>query len=123
MKKYGGELSFFVNLPPNETNANWRSWSADSNYQKYVNKFCTDVLSKITDGPKILSSDVYPFVQRQEMGDKHFLKSTWFAENCDMMIVYIKRDYGGAYKCYKHAQELGVPIMNIADNIKNNYGK
>ena len=30
-----------------------------------------------------------------------------------------KRDYGGAYKCYKHAQELGVPIMNIADNIKN----
>ena len=36
-----------------------------------------------------------------------------------MMIVYIKRDYGGAYKCYKHAQELGVPIMNIADNIKN----
>ncbi len=36
-----------------------------------------------------------------------------------MMIVYIKRDYGGAYKCYKYAQELGVPIMNIADNIKN----
>lgn len=33
------------------------------------------------------------------------------------MVVYIKRDYGGAYKCYKHAQELGVPI--IADNIKN----
>ena len=32
-----------------------------------------------------------------------------------MMIVYIKRDYGGAYKCYKYAQELGVPIMNIAD--------
>ena len=31
----------------------------------------------------------------------------------------IKRDYGGAYKCYKYAQELGVPIMNIADNIKN----
>lgn len=36
-----------------------------------------------------------------------------------MMIVYIKRDYGGAYKCYKYAQKLGVPIMNIADNIKN----
>ena len=45
-------------------------------------------------------------------------RNKWLAENCDMMIVYIKRDYGGAYKCYKHAQELGVPIMNIADNIK-----
>ena len=31
----------------------------------------------------------------------------------------VKRDYDGAYKCYKYAQELGVPIMNIADNIKN----
>ena len=50
-------------------------------------------------------------------------RNKWLAENCDMMIVYIKRDYGGAYKCYKYAQELGVPIMNIADNIKNNYGK
>ena len=40
-----------------------------------------------------------------------------------MMIVYIKRDYGGAYKCYKYAQELGVPIMNIADNIKIRSGK
>lgn len=43
-------------------------------------------------------------------------RNKWLAENCDMMIVYIKRDYGGAYKCYKYAQELGVPIMNIADN-------
>lgn len=46
-------------------------------------------------------------------------RNKWLAENCDMMIVYIKRDYGGAYKCYKYAQKLGVPIMNIADNIKN----
>lgn len=35
-----------------------------------------------------------------------------------MMIVYIKRDYGGTYKYYKYTQKLGVPIMNIADNIK-----
>ena len=42
-------------------------------------------------------------------------RNKWLAENCDMMIVYIKRDYGGAYKCYKYAQEIGVPIMNIAD--------
>lgn len=35
-------------------------------------------------------------------------RNKWLAENCDMMIVYIKRDYGGAYKCYKYAQELGI---------------
>ena len=46
-------------------------------------------------------------------------RNKWLAENCDMMIVYIKRDYGGAYKCYKYTQKLGVPIINIADNIKN----
>lgn len=46
------------------------------------------------------------------------LRSKTLAENCDMMVVYIKRDYGGAYKCYKHAQELGVQIMNIAEWIE-----
>lgn len=54
-------------------------------------------------------------VDRLTLGERN----KWLAENCDMMIVYIKRDYGGAYKCYKYAQELGVPIMNVADNIKN----
>lgn len=46
-------------------------------------------------------------------------RNKWLVENCDMLIVYIKRDYGGAYKCYKYAQKLGVSIINIADNIKN----
>lgn len=105
MKKYGGELSFFVNLPPNETNANWRPWSADSNYQKYVNKFCTDVLSKITDGPKILSSDVYPFVQRQGMGDKHFLKSTWLA--CVEQIALSAREIGADTHFFIQAATMG----------------
>ena len=45
-------------------------------------------------------------------------RNKWLTENCDMMIVYIKRDYVGAYKCYKYTRKLGVPIMNIADNIK-----
>ena len=71
-----------------------------------------------------LVSDIRRFFQKTglELTTYRFCsigeRNKWLAENCDMMIVYIKRDYGGAYKCYKYAQELGVPIMNIADNIK-----
>lgn len=105
MKDYGGELSFFINLPPNETNPNWKPWPADSNYQGYVNKFCTDVLSKITDGPKILSSDVYPFVQRQGMGDKYFLKSTWLA--CVEQIALSAREIGADTHFFIQAATMG----------------
>ena len=71
---------------------------------------------------------LYDLYEKGELRKCHYKaaiweRNKWLAENCDMMIVYIKRDYGGAYKCYKYAKELGVPIMNIADNIKNNYGK
>lgn len=105
MQQYGGDLSFFINLPPNETNANWKPWPAGSNYQEYVNKFCTDVLSKITQGPKILSSDVYPFVQRQGMGDQYFLKSTWLA--CVEQIALSAREIGADTHFFIQAATMG----------------
>ena len=46
-------------------------------------------------------------------------RNRWLAENCDLMIIYIERENGGAYKCYKYARELGVQIVNIADKIHN----
>ena len=45
--------------------------------------------------------------------------NAFLEENGITKVRLIKEGYGGAYKCYKYAQELGVPIMNIADNIKN----
>ena len=45
-------------------------------------------------------------------------RNRWLAENCDLMIGYIKRESGGAYKCFSYARERGVLLINIAEQIE-----
>ena len=45
-------------------------------------------------------------------------RNRWLAENCDLMIGYIKRASGGAYKCFSYARERGVLLINIAEQIE-----
>ena len=45
-------------------------------------------------------------------------RNKWLAENCDLMIGYVKRESGGAYKCFCYAKECGALTMNIADRFK-----
>lgn len=45
-------------------------------------------------------------------------RNEWLAENCDLMIGYVKRERGGAYKCFRYARERGVSLMNIANQIE-----
>ncbi len=42
-------------------------------------------------------------------------RNEWLADNCDLMIAYVKRTEGGAYKCYHRAENRGVPILNLAE--------
>ena len=41
-------------------------------------------------------------------------RNKYMAESADIVIVYIKRDYGGAYQAYKHALKENKRIFNIA---------
>lgn len=45
-------------------------------------------------------------------------RNRWLAENCDLMIGYIKRESGGAYKSFSYARERGVLLINIAEQIE-----
>ena len=45
-------------------------------------------------------------------------RNRWLAENCDLMIGYIKRESGGAYKCFSYTRERGVLLINIAEQIE-----
>ena len=45
-------------------------------------------------------------------------RNRWLAENCDLMIGYIKRESGGAYRCFSYARERGVLLINIAEQIE-----
>ena len=74
MEKYGDDLLFFVNLNPSETAPGWHPWSEDKTYEEYVDEFYDTVLSKITEGTKMISSDYYPL---QVNSGVQSIKSGW----------------------------------------------
>ena len=41
-------------------------------------------------------------------------RNSWMAENCDIVICYVKYSYGGAYKAVKYASRKGKRIINIS---------
>ena len=43
-------------------------------------------------------------------------RNEWFANNSDLLIVYVLRDKGGAANCLKTAEKQKILTVNIADN-------
>ena len=41
------------------------------------------------------------------------LKNRWMIENSDLIIVYVKRDKGGAYTAMKYAEKLNKKVINL----------
>ena len=42
-------------------------------------------------------------------------RNQWMAENCDIIITYVYRNFGGAYDAKKYAAKLGNVIIEIND--------
>lgn len=103
IKTYGDRLDFFINLAPNETTDYWQPWDKSSSHRQYVEKFCAEVLSKITKGKKILSCDVYPFVGKKS-GERR-IKSTWLP--CVENIAVNARKYGAESHFFIQSAEFG----------------
>ena len=40
-------------------------------------------------------------------------RNKWMVENCDLLICFVERDSGGAYKAMQHASKLGIKILNL----------
>ncbi|MDR3319099.1 MAG: hypothetical protein LBS99_06630 [Clostridiales bacterium] len=72
MTRYGDKLMFYANLLPNDAT----SYFGGLTFEEHVNKYCSDVLGKLTSGTKMLSCDIYPLVYKSGV---HSLKSTWLA--------------------------------------------
>ena len=41
-------------------------------------------------------------------------RNEWMVEQADLVICYIERESGGAYKAVKYAEKLGKTVVNIA---------
>lgn len=40
-------------------------------------------------------------------------RNRWMIEKCDLVVCYVKREYGGAYNALKYAKKLGKNIINL----------
>ncbi len=41
-------------------------------------------------------------------------RNRWIIQNCDMVIAYVRHEYGGAYQAYRSAVKRGIPVINLA---------
>lgn len=39
----------------------------------------------------------------------------WMAEQADLILCYIERESGGAYKAVQYAKKLGKEVINLAE--------
>lgn len=42
-------------------------------------------------------------------------RNRWMVQQCDLVICYVERSFGGAYAACRQAQRRGAPILNLAE--------
>ncbi len=45
-------------------------------------------------------------------------RNEWMAEQADLILCYIERESGGAYKAVQYAKKLGKEVINLAEETK-----
>lgn len=64
---------------------------------------------------KCYDSSIYP--EGVETVPQRFAisqRNRWIVQNCDMVIAYVRHEYGGAYQAYRSAVRRGIPVINLA---------
>ncbi len=59
---------------------------------------------------------VYPNIEHVPLRFAIEYRNKYMMEKADLVISYVCREYGGAYKTYRYALKLGKKIFNIAKN-------
>ena len=65
---------------------------------------------------KCYDSSIYP--EGLETVPQRFAiskRNRWITQNCDMVIAYVRHEYGGAYQVYRNAVKRGIPVINLAE--------
>lgn len=65
---------------------------------------------------KLYDSIIYPPIENVPYRYAIIKRNEWMAENSDIIIFYVKHEYGGAYNVLKYAKKKGKTIINIADH-------
>ena len=58
---------------------------------------------------------VYPEIEGKPLRFAITYRNQWMIQRADLVICYVERDWGGAYKGYRYAQKRGAWILNLSD--------
>ena len=55
-------------------------------------------------------------------GDIHYKaaitkRNEWMIDNSELLVAYVKKDFGGTYNAIKYANKKGVKVLNIAKEL------
>ena len=62
---------------------------------------------------------IYPPLENVPLKFSILFRNNWMVEQADVVIVYVNRDWGGAYTAYRYARRKKKRIINIAETAKN----
>lgn len=63
----------------------------------------------------MIDTSVYPPLECVPPRFAILKRNEWMMKNADLVIAYVKREYGGAYKALCVARRLKKPVINLAE--------
>ena len=64
----------------------------------------------------LYDSTIYPPIENTPMRYAISKRNEWMILNSDIVVAYVKRSYGGAYKTLQFAYRNQKKIINLADD-------
>ncbi len=58
---------------------------------------------------------LYPAIENKPLRFAISYRNQWMIEKADLVIAFVERDWGGAYKSYRYAKRKGKRIFNLAN--------
>ena len=85
----------------------------------FVTPYITESYLKNQVEPSYLKYDcvIYPEIEKVPYKFAIGARNKWMVNNCDLIIFYVARSYGGAYTALLYARARGKESVNLVDEI------
>ncbi len=68
----------------------------------------------------LYDASIYPPLENVPPRFAIFKRNEWMVESADLIIAYVRHNYGGAYQTFKVARRKKKEIINICDFVEDN---
>ncbi len=80
----------------------------------FVTPYLNENYNKLKYNKDYYDCCIYPPIEKSPYKFAIEKRNKWMVDNCDFLVCYITRTYGGAYKTFKYANKR-IKHINIAE--------